>query len=533
VSRAPIAGAFMRSRSNVSDRSSKDDAHVVSRRAAVRAPTLIKPVTAIAAGAALPLAFAPFDLFWIAPLSYAVLFFVWRGARPGAAFWRGFVFGAAAFLAGTYWTYISIHDFGDAPVALASFLTGGLVAAMACFVGVSGWVAARWLGTEGPYAWFGILPAVSVLTEWCRGWFLTGFGWLSAGYSQTESWLMAYAPLLGVHGISWLVFVSAGALVAVCLTRARVRAQSLAVIVVIWGAGFALTGQRWSEPKGELLTVALVQGAVPQELKWQPEQLNATLALYRRLTREAGDSELIVWPEAAIPALYEQVERYLDDVRAAAAAEGATIMLGILKSHPQSGTFQNALVALTEPPAVYVKRHLVPFGEYFPVPSFMRRWMRLMSLPYVDAVPGAPRQPPLELVGERIAVTICYEDVFGAEQLHSLPEATLLVNVSNDAWFGDSIAPHQHLQIARLRAAEAGRYLLRSTNTGISAIIDPSGAIVRRLPQFEPGILRDAVQGFTGATPYSRWGNYPIVIGAVAVAAFAAVRRRRAAKGNR
>jgi len=157
----------------------------------------------------------------------------------------------------------------------------------------------------------------------------------------------------------------------------------------------------------------------------------------------------------------------------------------------------------------------VPFGEYFPVPAFIRRWMRLMSLPYVDAEPGPAGQPPLAIAGEKIAVTICYEDVFGAEQLHYMPEASLLVNVSNDAWFGTSIAPHQHLQIARLRAAEVGRYQLRATNTGITAVIGPRGEVIERLPQFEPGVLESYVQGFGGLTPYARFGNYPVVIGAL------------------
>jgi apolipoprotein N-acyltransferase len=187
-------------------------------------------------------------------------------------------------------------------------------------------------------------------------------------------------------------------------------------------------------------------------------------------------------------------------------------MLGILRGDAESSAVQNTVITLEDPPQLYVKRHLVPYGEYFPVPGFVRNWLRLMSLPYSDTVPGEADQPPLEVAGETIAVTICYEDVFGAEQLHYLPEATLLVNVSNDAWFGDSIAPSQHLQIARVRAAEAGRYLLRATNTGVSGIINPRGDVVASSPPFEPHVLRGVVRGFTGSTPYARWGNYAVVI---------------------
>ncbi len=477
----------------------------------------IRFLASIAAGAALPLAFAPFGQFWVAPLSYAGLLFLWGGASPRGAFALGFAYGAASFLAGTYWTYISVHEFGQAPMALAIALTGGLVAVLALFVAAAGWAAARWFRTTGPVAWFGVLPGLFVLTEWLRGWLFTGFGWLSAGYSQTDSWLMGLAPVVGVNGMSWAVMLSAGALVALVAGSSRTRARALVALIVLWGGAWAIADLRWTAPTGRVISVALVQGAVPQDLKWLPQQLRPTLELYRRLTLESGRRELVVWPEAAIPALHEQVSVELDQIRGEVEQLGAAVMFGILRRDPATDTFQNTLMTLTDPPSVYVKRHLVPFGEYFPVPGFVRNWMRLMSLPYVDAEPGDAMQPPLELVGEKVGVTICYEDVFGAEQLHYLPEATLLVNVSNDAWFGDSIAPHQHLQIARLRAAEAGRYLLRSTNTGITAIIDPRGRVADRLPQFEPGVLADAVQPFTGATPYARWGNWPVVLGAVLV----------------
>jgi len=494
----------------------------------VQTAVRFKITLSLVSGAVLPLAYSPFDQFWIAPLSYAVLFYLWRYTiKPGQAFRLAFVYGLASFLGGIYWIYISVHDFGQAPISLAVFLTLGLVITLAFFVGMAGWLAARWFGTDGPIAWFGTLPALWVLTEWCRGWILTGLGWLSAGYSQTDSWLMGYAPVVGLYGMSWAVMLSAGALVAVVAGTHRTRVRVVAVLVLLWGVAYALSAYRWTEPKQRLLSVALVQGAVTQDRKWLPEQLEATLELYRRLTLESAGNQLIIWPEAAIPLLYEHAGPYLDEVRRQAAQWSAVVMLGILRDHPETGARENALVALTDPPAVYVKRHLVPYGEYFPVPGYVRNWMRMMSLPNIDAAPGPDEQPPLELLGERIAVTICYEDVFGSEQLDYLPDASLLVNVSNDAWFGDSIAPHQHLQIARLRAAEVGRYLLRSTNTGVTAIIDPSGRVVAQLPQFEPGVLEGSVQGFTGLTPYARWGNYPVVLGAILVLLGIFVHRRR------
>jgi apolipoprotein N-acyltransferase len=478
----------------------------------MNASTRLKLSTAFIAGTLLPLAYAPFDQFWIAPLSFTALMLVWRGAKPGEAFLLGFVFGMASFLGGVHWVYISIHDFGSAHGFIAASLTLALATVLALFVALTGWLAARWFSTDGPPAWLGVIPALWVLTEWWRGWFLSGFGWLSAGYSQTDSWLMGYAALGGVHFMSWAVLLTAGAMLTLYAGSTRARSVAAALMLILWGGAFAAGETSWTEARDSSLTVALVQGAVPQDQKWLSSQFLPTLDLYRDLTRQTEGSDLVVWPEAAIPSLYGQVTDYLAETEALARRQGSDVMLGILRGDAESSAVQNTVITLEDPPQLYVKRHLVPYGEYFPVPGFVRNWLRLMSLPYSDTVPGEPGQPPFEVAGETIAVTICYEDVFGAEQLHYLPEATLLVNVSNDAWFGDSIAPSQHFQIARVRAAEAGRYLLRATNTGVSGIIDPRGDVVASSPPFEPHVLRGVVRGFTGSTPYARWGNYAVVI---------------------
>jgi apolipoprotein N-acyltransferase len=485
---------------------------------------------AIAAGAALPLAFAPFHQFWLAPLSYAALLYVWGDATPRRALGLAFAYGCASFGLGTYWTFIAVRIIGGAPIAIALFLMIGLTMVLAAFVAAAGWVAARWFRTRGAVAWLVTLPALFVLAEWLRGWLFTGFGWLAAGYSQTDSWLMGYAPLGGILAISLAVVMTAGALLTVALGTLRERVAAGAVLVAVWAGGFAASTQSYTEPKEQTLDVALAQGNIAQDMKYLPEQLPAMMALYAELTRQSAGSDLVIWPEAAIPTYIEYVESYLETVRRSAAAQGSTVLLGILQPAPGAKSieeFQNVLVALTDERQTYVKRHLVPFGEFYPVPGFIREWMRLMNLPTGDATPGAADQPPLAVGDEKLAITICYEDVFGAEQLQYLADATLLVNVSNDAWFGDSIAPHQHLQIARVRAAEAGRYLLRATNTGVTAVIDPQGRVVDELPQFRAGVLKARVRGFTGSTPYAHAGNYLVVILAFAalVAVYAAERR--------
>jgi apolipoprotein N-acyltransferase len=488
---------------------------------------------AIVAGALLPLAFAPFGQFWLAPPLYAVLFYVWRDATPRTAMRRGFAFGCASFGLGTYWTYIAVGEIGEAPIALAVFLTVGLTAVLASFVALGGWAAARWFRTTGAVAWLATLPALFVVTEWLRHWLFSGFGWLAAGYSQTDSWLMGYAAVAGLHAMSAAVLISAGALLALWLGSSRERIAAAVVLGAVWLGGLAVRDRAFTEAKAETLDVALATGAVPQSIKWEPEQLRPTLTLYNELTNQSAGADVIIWPEAAIPVPMEYVSQFLETVRRRAAEHGSTLLLGILRTVPLDGggeTYENVVVAMTDEPQTYVKRHLVPFGEYFPVPSFIRSWMRLMSLPYTDLVGGAANQPPLVVAGERLGVTICYEDVFGAEQLHYLDDATLLVNVSNDGWFGDSIAIPQHLQIARVRAAEAGRYMVRAANRGITAVIDQHGRVVETLPAFQPGVLRHTVRGFTGATPYARVGNYLVLgLAAAALAAALAVARRRAA----
>jgi apolipoprotein N-acyltransferase len=479
---------------------------------------------AIVAGAALPLAFAPFGLFFLAPLSFAALLYVWSDASPRRALGLGFAFGCASFGFGTYWTFIAVRIIGGAPIAIAVFLMVGLTVVLAAFVAAAGWAAAKWFRTRGAVAWLATLPALFVLAEWLRGWIFTGFGWLGAGYSQTDSWLIGYAPLGGVLAISFAVLVTAGALLTLVQGSMRERVVAAVAAAAVWLGGFAARGVDFTEAKDEAIDVALAQGNIAQTLKYEPEQLRPMMALYAELTRQSAGADFVIWPEAAIPVYLEDIADYLEAVRRAAAEKGSTVLLGILQPAPQAQSieeFQNIVVALTEEPQIYVKRHLVPFGEFYPVPAFIRDWMRLMNLPTGDAIPGPEDQPPLEVRGEKLAVTICYEDVFGAEQLRYLAEATLLVNVSNDAWFGDSIAPHQHLQIARVRAAEAGRYLLRSTNTGITAVIDAHGRVVDELPQFRVGVLKAAVRGYTGATPYARAGNWLVVILAIATLAAA------------
>lgn len=481
----------------------------------------------LAAGMVLPLAFAPFGFTSIAIGCVAVLILLWDVATPARAARIGFAFGFGAFLVGTHWLYVSLHVYGQAPLLLAIPLMAALMALMAAYTALVGYVVVRWFPTRA-WRWLLALPGCWVLAEWLRSWLLSGFPWLSLGYATTDSWLQDWIPVGGVFLASAAVMLSAGALRA--LADRTARGPALLVLVITWGGALGVGQVGWVQPDNRVLKVSLVQGAVPQDRKWLPEQLLPTMRLYRDLTFDHWDSDLVVWPEAAIPAWRDTLEGFFANMHAEAQQTRTALITGVIEYRPQTNQAFNTIMAMDQGVHTYYKRHLVPFGEYFPVPGFIREWMRLQSLPYSDYTAGDRDQEPLPVAGEHIAASICYEDVFGNEQRSMLPQATLLVNVSNDAWFGESIAPHQHLQIARVRAIEAGRYLLRATNTGLTAVIAPDGHLQEQLEQFRTGVLSATIRPYSGATPYVRFGDGTVVLLCCAGLAVAGVRRRKGAQ---
>jgi apolipoprotein N-acyltransferase len=334
---------------------------------------------------------------------------------------------------------------------------------------------------------------------------------MSLGYGQIDSALAGIAPVLGVYGISLAVMFSATALLVMGNVRERLRWPLAAAALLPWIGGFLLQGIDWTEEAGPAVRTTIVQGGVSQDRKWLPEQFQPTLAFYRASLEKNTDSQLIVWPEVAIPSVLDLVEDYVEALQTAVRSKRQTLLFGILERDLEAEVTYNSVVLLDgSDRQIYRKRHLVPFGEYFPVPDFVREWMRLMSLPNSDISSGDAVQPLLRtLDGQKLAVAICYEDAYAAEQLYALPDASILINVSNDAWFGDSIAPYQHLEIARMRAVEVGRPVVRATNTGISAFVSADGALSGTVPQFTADTATENVVPRQGLTPYARFGNIP------------------------
>jgi apolipoprotein N-acyltransferase len=475
------------------------------------------------AGALLVLSFAPFGWYLLAPALLLPLLHGFLNTSPRTAAAYGFWFGAGLFLAGTYWLYISIHVFGQAPLILAIFLMLALVVIMGLYYAAVGWLTAR-LCDSKPLRLLLVAPSAWVAIEWIRGWFLSGFPWMSLGYGQIDSPLAGIAPVLGVYGISFAVMFSAAALLLTLCVRERLRWPLGVAALLPWICGFLLQNIEWTAEAGPAVRTTIVQGGVSQDRKWLPEQFQPTLSFYRNSLENNPDSQLIIWPEVAIPSVLDLVDDYVKALQIAVRSKEQTLLFGILERDIKAEVIYNSVVLLNgSDRQIYRKRHLVPFGEFFPVPDFVREWMRLMSLPNSDISPGDAHQPLLQTFGgHKIAVAICYEDAYAAEQLYALPDATILINVSNDAWFGDSIAPYQHLEIARMRAVEVGRPVVRATNTGISTFISARGALSETLPQFTADTATESVMPRQGLTPYARFGNVPsIVLALIIIAGFA------------
>lgn len=458
----------------------------------------------------LPLAFAPFDIFPLALVSPLVLFACWRGAEPRRAFLRGWLFGAGAFGIGVFWIHESFQ-FSNIGLGVAIPLTVVFVAFLSLYPALQGYLSRRLrVAPEGARLLL-IYPALWVLAEWLRGWLFTGFTWLQLGYSQIDSPLAGFLPLTGVYGVGWVVtFLAALILYAINGDR-RIRAGAIVAIVAVLLSGGALRSVSWTDDAGAAVKVALVQGNIPQDQKWLPSMRQPTLDRYLALTRRHWDADLVVWPESAVPGLFHQMRRFIDAVDAEAKEHRSQVLIGIPAVDPAAGRFTNSVVLVGSGSGVYHKRHLVPFGEYLPFDRLLRPITEAFGIPVSNFSPGPREQDLLRGAGQPLALSVCYEIAFGGEIIRDLPEARFLVTVSNDAWFGKSLGPHQHFQIARVRALETGRFLLRATNTGITAIVAPDGGVAARLAQFEVGVLVGEIMPRSGATPYVILGDYPFV----------------------
>lgn len=461
-------------------------------------------------GAMATLGFAPFNYYPLTVLAIAGLLTLWWSAGAGRASWRGFVFGAAHFGTGVYWVYVSTHVFGGAPVWAGVIAAILLAAYLALYPTLVGCFAA--LTRRLPrFLWALLLvPGAWLLSELLRSWVFGGFPWLSLGYALSQAPVTALAPIGGVYFMSVGVVVAAGTLVLLFAGSLWGRLLAVCLIALapigIWAIPAAAS---WTQPAGDSLSVALIQGNIDQAVKWDRAQLPQTLARYETMTQRSH-ADLVVWPEVALPARVDQISTYLTYLNGLGETRNQTILAGVLRASGDKGRPYNAVEALGVGSGHYTKRHLVPFGEYFPVPDIIKRGFVALGIPVSRIAFGPARQPLIRTHGTALGLSICFEDAFGHEIAKSLPAAGILVNVTNDGWFAGTTAAAQHLQIARMRALEAGRPMLRAANTGISAIIGYTGRVRARTSQFVTARLVGRVTPRQGMTPYMRHGDTPL-----------------------
>ncbi len=472
------------------------------------------------AGALTTLAFAPFDISALVFLTLALVFYLWNKLPAKQAAVSAWLFGLGLQCSGVSWIYYSLHVHGNAPAVFAALLIFLLCSYLSLYTGLAAYFINRFLPARSNLRLLVFYPASWLVFEWLQGYVMTGFAWMQIGYTQIDLPLSGFAPLLGNHAVGALVAVTAGAIVLL-LSHGRafnIRFVSLVAISlsVLWLAGGYLKTVNWTTAYGDAITVSVIQGNIAQKDKWKARMRQPTMNLYRDLSLAQKDVDLIVWPETAVPDYWYRVMPYIQQLRRDMQAIDSDLLLGIFVKNEDSKLL-NSVMSIHGGPqngnlnGVYNKRHLVPLGEFIPLRFLIEFFNKFVKIPMSDIASGDDEQPLLTVAGVPVGITICFEEAFSRDLIKDLPEAKILVNVSNDAWFENSHEPHQHHAIARMRALETGRYMIRSTNTGITSIIGPHGDVIQQLPQFEVAVLKAEVQPLSGMTPFVRWGDWLMV----------------------
>lgn len=464
------------------------------------------------AGALFPLGLAPFNWWPIGMLSVALLVGALRGTTTAQAYRRAFGYGAGLFLCGSSWVYVSIHEYGYVNAPLAASGTILFCLFVAAVFALPFTLCA--LFPKRSAIWLIGFPSAWVVSEWLRSWLLTGFPWLYAGYMHTDTWLAGWAPIGGVYLLSFIHAFIATWLARIATGSGRTPAIRVGALVLIgvFAAGYLLRDVEWTTPSTSALSVALIQPDIAQEKKWDPQHRIQIIEQLFAQTEGHWNNNVIVWPEGAIPATQRQAANYIERAARLAAEHQATLLTGLPYFDYERGTFHNAMLAVGADQGMYFKTRLVPFGEYVPLESLLRGLMTFFDLPMSSFSLPPDNQRPLVVKGETLATAICYEVVYPDLVARSAKDASIILTVSNDAWFGHSIGPLQHMQMARMRAIEQAKPMIRGTNNGVTALVDQRGQITQQLPRFSKGEMVGVVVPRRGATPFAVAGSWPIIL---------------------
>ncbi|MBL4831888.1 MAG: apolipoprotein N-acyltransferase [Aliivibrio sp.] len=478
-----------------------------------------RPVLAVFVGALTTLAFAPYSLWPIALLTPAILLYLLQNQSLKTVMTIGFSWGFGQFSTGISWIHISIDTFGGIPKAGSLLLMFLLVSYLSAFPALFSLLLTKLFPQQSRHKYLIAAPLLWITIDWLRGWLFTGFPWLWLGYSQIDSPLASFAPVLGVEAITLLSVLISGSLAYSLLKK---QLTLLVIPLVIALISVSLHWVNWVTPVPERSKeVALIQGNIDQATKWVPKYRWPNIMKYMDLTRKNWDADIIIWPEAAIPAVEGDITRFLHNADNAARLNNSSIITGIV-GQSINGQFFNNIITLGvnsdgeynyQTKSRYSKHHLLPFGEFVPFENILRPIAPLFNLPMSSFKRGKYVQPNVNANGAQLVATLCYEIVYGEQvRQNTTDESDYILTLSNDAWFGDSIGPLQHMEMARMRALELGKPLIRSTNNGVTAITDYRGKIVDILPQFKTAVLRSTVVPTDGTTPYRRWGSWPLYL---------------------
>lgn len=478
---------------------------------------------ALIAGGVLPLAFAPVGFWPLSIISPAVLLLLLPGLTLRGALALGWAFGLGQFGVGISWLYESFTLFGGTVAPLAGLITVLFVAVISVYPALTIFLVRLSSGASAKLLPRHLLAFAGswIVLEWLRGWVFSGFPWLDLGIAQTASPLRGFLPLVGEYGVGMIVLILAGLLALsvehlIDRSARRVKRLSALLLALILSlvlslvGGHFLAGVAWTHPDAKPLSVGLAQANVPQMQKFDPAFLAKTLQTYMTLTEQMGDVDVVIWPETAIPDVLDDLDWFKARLEARAAERHQDFLVGAF-TQDASGHYFNSIVGIPDSVGQHRKVHLVPFGEYMPLRPIITLFAGLIDIPMSDLTPGAVDQALPVVDGVKVGASICYEADFARDIRHSLPAAGFLVNVSNDSWFGNSLAPHQNLQMAQVRALEFGRPMIRATNTGISAFIDARGQVTQRLGVNEQGILVADVAPYGGNTPFYWLQSWPVI----------------------
>jgi apolipoprotein N-acyltransferase len=480
---------------------------------------LKRPLAAVFIGALTTFAFAPYELWPIAIISPALLLLLIQQQSTKHALAIGYAWGLGQFTAGISWVHVSIDNFGGMPKVASLFLMALLVGYLAIYSALFAWSLNRFFPTTNRGRFFLAAPSLWLIFDWLRGWVMTGFPWLWLGYSQIESPLANFAPIGGVELLTLLVMLSAGAISYGVLTR---QWSTLIIPALLLATGFGLSSAQWTMPDQSNKTkLALIQGNIAQELKWLPSQRWPTIMKYTDLTRENWDADIIIWPEAAVPAFEFEISSYLSNLDSAAKMNNSAVITGVV-NQGEDRNFYNSILSVGvtsygdysyDMEKRYHKHHLLPFGEFVPFGEILRPIAPFFNLPMSSFSRGDFVQANIDANGKQMAPALCYEIIFNEQVRQNITDDTdFILTLSNDAWFGHSIGPLQHMEIARMRALELGKPVIRATNNGVTAVTDHMGNITAQVPQFETAVLRTEVSSTTGSTPYRKVGTWPLYI---------------------